>query len=102
LHALFTEGSIRGLMTRMGLAPTRMARPSTIVARAEDEFTVAEIAAQLNMPEGTIYSWLYKQRLTARRVEAADRSLWLVRLGEVQQLLSQRGAGGRLPTRQPS
>jgi DNA invertase Pin-like site-specific DNA recombinase len=98
----FTEGSIRGLMTRMGLAPTRMARPSTIVARAKDEFTVAEIAAQLNMPEGTIYSWLYKQRLTARRVEAADRSLWLVRLGEVQQLLSQRGAGGRLPTRQPS
>jgi hypothetical protein len=72
------------------------------LSRSEDEFIVAEIAAHLNMPEGTIYSWLYKQRLPARRVEAAERSLWLVQLKEVQQLLGQRGAGGRLPPRQPS
>lgn len=98
----FTDGSIRGLMTRMGLTPSRIVRPSTIVTRSEDEFTVAEIAAHLDMPEGTIYSWLYKQRLPARRVEAAERSLWLIRLKEVQHLLSKRGGGGRLPSRQPS
>ncbi|HEX2940434.1 MAG TPA: recombinase family protein [Rhodopila sp.] len=98
----FTAGSIRGLMTRMGLAPSRKVRPSTIVERSENEFSVAEIAARLNIPEGTIYCSLYKQRLPARRVEAAERSLWLVRLSEVQQLLRQRGIGGRLPSRKPS
>lgn len=64
----------------MGLAPSRMVWLSTIVERSKDEFTVAEISVRLNIPEGTIYCWLYRQRLPARRVEAAERSLWLIRL----------------------
>jgi len=72
------------------------------VVRDEGEFTPAEIAARLNMPEGTVYTWIYKGRLAARRAEAADRSLWLVRLDDVELLLRQRGPGGRLPPRQPA
>ncbi|GAC1547217.1 MAG: hypothetical protein NVS2B7_22840 [Herpetosiphon sp.] len=93
----FTEGSVRALMTRMGLPPAWMTRPSTIMARADGEFTVAEIAGRLNLPEGTVYAWLYKHRLPARRVEVADRSLWLIRLEDVQKLLRSRGTSGRLP-----
>jgi excisionase family DNA binding protein len=84
-------------MTRMGLIPARLARPSAVVVRDKGEFTPAEIAARLNMPEHTVYTWIYKGRLTARQAMAADRSLWLVRLDEVEQLLRQRGPGGRLP-----
>jgi AcrR family transcriptional regulator len=54
----FTEGSVRGLLTRMGVLSERPSRPSAIVARREGEFTVAEIAARLNLPEGTVYSWI--------------------------------------------
>jgi DNA invertase Pin-like site-specific DNA recombinase len=97
----YRESGVRSLMTRMGLVPARLARPTVIVARNAGEFTPAEIAARLNMPEGTIYSWLYKDRLPARRAEAADRSLWLIRIEEVERLLRQRGPGGRLPPRQP-
>ena len=89
-------------MTRMGLIPARLARPTAIVARNAGEFTPAEIAGRLNMPEGTVYSWLYKDRLPARRAEAANRSLWLIRLEDVERLLRQRGPGGRLPPRQAS
>jgi excisionase family DNA binding protein len=98
----YRESGVRSLMTRMGLIPARLARPTAIVARGAGEFTPAEIAARLNMTEGTIYLWVYKARLPARRAEAADRSLWLIRLEDVEQLLRQRGPGGRLPPRQPS
>lgn len=96
----YRESGVRSLMTRMGLIPARLARPTAVVARNEGEFTPAEIAARLNMPEGTVYSWLYKGFLLARRADAADRSLWLIRLADVEQLLLQRGPGGRLPSRQ--
>ena len=98
----YRESGVRSLMTRIGLIPVRLARPSAVVARNEGEFTPTEIAARLNMPEVTVYTWIYKGRLAARRAEAADRSLWLVRLDDVEHLIRQRGPGGRLPPRQMS
>lgn len=98
----YRESSVRSLMTRLGLIPARLARPSAVVARNEGEFTPTEIAARLNMPEVTLYTWIYKGRLAARRAEAADRSLWLVKLDDVEHLIRQRGPSGRLPPRQMS
>ena len=75
-------------------------RAGGLIIADEGEFTPTEIAARLNMPEVTVYTWIYKGRLAARRAEAADRSLWLLRLDDVERLLCQRGPGGRLPPRQ--
>ena len=80
-----------------GLLPTSQKRPSAIVARHEGELTVAEAAARLNLPEGTIYCWLHKQRLPARRVTAGWHTLWLLRLEDAERLTSERSPGGRLP-----
>ena len=88
---------MRALLTRMGVLSMSPKRPSAVAVRHQDELTVAEIAARLNLPEGTIYNWLYKRRLSARRVAAAWHTLWLVRLEDVEALLRQRLAGGRLP-----
>ena len=60
---------------------------------------MTEIAARLNLPEGTVYNWLYKARLPARRVVAAWHTLWLVRLEDVEALLQQRAGAARLPPR---
>jgi excisionase family DNA binding protein len=95
----FTEGSVRALLTRMGVVSNSPKRPSAVVARCAGEFTVTEIAARLNLPEGTIYSWLYKGRLPAHRVVAAWHTLWLVRLEDVEALLRQRAGAARLPPR---
>jgi len=94
-----TEGSVRALLTRMGVVSTSPKRPSAVVARRAGEFTVTEIASRLNLPEGTVYNWLYKGRLPARRVEAAWHTLWLVRLEDVKALLQQRMGAARLPPR---
>ena len=67
------------------------------MARRAGEFTVTEIASRLNLPEGTVYNWLYKGRLPARRVEAAWHTLWLVRLEDVKALLQQRMGAALLP-----
>lgn len=98
----FTEGSVRALLTRMGVLSTSPKRPSAVVVRHQDELTVAEIAARLNLPEGTVYNWLYKGRLPARRVAAAWHTLWLLRLGDVEALLRQRAGRSRLPPRHAS
>jgi excisionase family DNA binding protein len=95
----FTEGSVRALLTRMGVGSNSPKRPSAVVARRADEFTVSEVAARLNLPEGTVYNWLYKGRLPARRIVAAWHTLWLVRLEEVEALLRQRAGSARLPPR---
>ncbi|HVI36132.1 MAG TPA: recombinase family protein, partial [Gaiellales bacterium] len=95
----FTEGSVRALLARMGVVSTSPKRPSAVVARRTDELTVTEVAARLNLPEGTVYNWLYKGRLPARRVVAAWHTLWLVRLEEVEALLRQRAGAARLPPR---
>jgi excisionase family DNA binding protein len=90
---------VRALLTRMGVLSTSPKRPSAVAVRHQDELTVAEIAACLNLPEGTIYNWLYKGRLPARRVVAAWHTLWLVRLEDVEALLRQRAGAARLPPR---
>jgi len=95
----FTEGSVRALLTRMGHISTSPERPSAVVERQADKSTVAEIAAHLNIPEGTIYSGVYKHRLPVRRVKAAWHTLYLLHLGDVEQLLRGRTQGGRLPAR---
>ena len=95
----FTEGSVRALLTRMGVVSTSPKRPGAVVTRHAGEFTVAEIAARLNLPEGTACNWLYKGRLPARRVVAAWHTLWLVRLEDVEALLRQRAGAARLPPR---
>jgi DNA invertase Pin-like site-specific DNA recombinase len=95
----FTEGSVRALLARMGVLSNSPKRPSAIATRHEGELTVTEAAARLNLPEGTIYSWLYKRRLPARQVAAAWQTIWLVRLKDIEMLLHQRTAGGRLPPR---
>src|SRR6195952_4164959 len=95
----FTEGSVRALLTRMGHISTSPKRPGAVVERQAGESTVAEIAAHLNIPEGTIYSWIYKNRLSVRRIKAAWHTLHLLHLSDVEQLLRERTQGGRLPAR---
>jgi DNA invertase Pin-like site-specific DNA recombinase len=95
----FTEGSVRALLTRMGHISTSPKRPSAVVERQAGESTVTEIAARLNIPEGTIYSWVYKHLLPVRRVKAAWHTLYLLHLSDVEQLLRGRTKGGRLPAR---
>ncbi|MBK3735624.1 DNA-binding protein [Azospirillum brasilense] len=75
-----TEKGVRSWLQRRGLLPDGRHRPTLVVERAPDEFTVAELSVRLGVPEGTIYRWLYKGLVPARRAPAVSQNLWLVRL----------------------
>ena len=71
---------VRVLLSRQGI---RMGTPkqqlSREIAREADEWTLSELAQQLQMPEPTLYSWLRKGQINAKRVAVtANRSLWII------------------------
>ncbi len=61
----FSADMVRSLLVRQGLS-TSKARPRK-VDRERDEWTLPELAYTLEMPLPTLYSWLRKGRLKARR-----------------------------------
>ena len=73
-RATFTADMVRSLLVRQGLSTSR-ARPRS-VAREADEWTLPDLAYALEMPLPTLYSWLRKGHLQARR-EAVSRQ-WLI------------------------
>jgi hypothetical protein len=47
-------------------------------AKIGDEWTILELAHQLQMPYQTLYAWVYKGHLKARRTTRTPHPLWLV------------------------
>jgi hypothetical protein len=74
--------TFNGPMIRELLAKTNLAkncRQAKIVAeRAPDEWTLNELARKLNMSHVTLYSWLKKGKLSARRVIIESKPIWLI------------------------
>jgi len=86
----FTADMVGSLLVRQGLSsPT--ARPRS-VAREADEWTLPELAYTLEIPHPTLYAWLRKGHLQARR-DAMSRQ-WLIwaNEGELQRLRALRQA----------
>jgi DNA invertase Pin-like site-specific DNA recombinase len=70
----FTAAMVGSLLARQGLCPSP-SRPRS-VARNPDEWTRSELAYSLGMPEPTLYSWLRKGHLKARRDKGSGQ--WLI------------------------
>ena len=89
----FNTPMVRSLLGRLGLrGPTRVK-----VQRTPQEWTVPELACTLAIPQPTLYAWLYKGRLKARRDNTSPNGVWLVHAdkAEIARLKSLR-AGSRL------
>ena len=48
------------------------------------EWTLNELSLTLDMPVQTLYAWLRKGELKARKVNTATRALWLVRANKAE------------------
>jgi DNA invertase Pin-like site-specific DNA recombinase len=72
----FNAAMVGDLETRLGL---RTPPPAAVVPhRGADEWTLAELAHRLDMPQPTLFAWLRRGRLRGRQVPHAARSLWLI------------------------
>jgi DNA invertase Pin-like site-specific DNA recombinase len=86
----FTAEMVGSLLARQGLRSSP-SQPRS-VARKTDEWTRSELAYTLDMPEATLYSWLCKGHLKARRDEGSGQWLIWAEARERQRLRSLRQA----------
>jgi DNA invertase Pin-like site-specific DNA recombinase len=94
----FNAAMVANLLARQGVSagsPTR--RQAPWVDRQADEWSVRELALELDMPAITLFSWLRKGVLQARRVERGGHRQWLIRAdgAEVERLRALRSVPRR-------
>jgi DNA invertase Pin-like site-specific DNA recombinase len=95
----FTAGMVRDLLHRTGV-PTapRRAWVARLKEREPGELTIDELVVRLGIPYSTIYSWIQRGAVTARKVPVLTHNLWLIRVDEAElSLLRQRRHGTAIP-----
>ena len=99
----FTAAMVCRLLGRQGARPRARHAPSLAIERqAPTEWTLLELAAHLEMPYPSVYRWLQRGMLQARRAETRQRRpIWLVMAdaAEIERLRVLRPASP--PGRQP-
>jgi DNA invertase Pin-like site-specific DNA recombinase len=73
----FTALMVGRLLAREGLRSLAPARALPLV-RAADEWTLQALAQTVGIPQETLYAWLRRGRLTARRDTSASPPRWII------------------------
>ena len=94
----FTGPMVESLLARQGLrrgSPKQ--RHGADLSRAPDEWLLADLALALDMPPVTLFSWIRKGWVSARKLVHRGRSLWLIRAdsAECERLRQRRRAPRR-------
>jgi DNA invertase Pin-like site-specific DNA recombinase len=84
-RASFTADMVRQLLHRIGIsvAPHR-GWVTRLKQREPGELTIGELVARLGIPYSTIYTWIQRGVVTARKVPVLSHSLWLIRVDEAE------------------
>ena len=92
----FNASMTSALLQRQGLLAAS-GRVRSDFKRRGREMTLGELALELDMPSPTVYSWLRKGHLMARRDRTSSRPRWLVKAtkAELERLRSLREAAPR-------
>lgn len=92
-RATFNAAMVLTLLHRQGIRSACRA-PAHDVARRADELTLPELAQRLAVPQPTLYAWLRKGQLKARRDTSRSPPLWLIQAdtAEIERLQALRSA----------
>lgn len=97
-RATFNAPMVASLLTRRGLSSGSARQHGTAtLERDADEWTLKELALELEMPPVTLHRWMTKGQVRAREVRHAGHTLWLLWAdqAEVQRLRDLRAAPRR-------
>ncbi len=73
------------LLTRQGLQSGSARQQHTHkIQRKPNEWTLKELARELQMPEITLYRWLRRGKLKARQEAQSSRSIWLIQADKTE------------------
>ena len=92
-RATFNAAMVLTLLHRQGIRSACCA-PAHEVARRANELTLPELAQRLAIPQPTLYAWLRKGQLKARRDTSSSPPLWLIQAdaAEIEPLQALRSA----------
>jgi DNA invertase Pin-like site-specific DNA recombinase len=74
----FNAPMVRRLLTTAGVIEPNPRGPRALPERQADEWTIRELAAELGLPQPTLYNWVRAGRLRSRSVSAGASSAKLV------------------------
>jgi hypothetical protein len=92
--AVFNDQQVRGIIDKHGIRQSAKGRPAVLTGLAPGEWSVPGLSAELGMPTASIYNWIYRGWITARRAPG-DRN-WIITADE-QQLRELRERRARPP-----
>jgi DNA invertase Pin-like site-specific DNA recombinase len=78
----FSHQQVRTLITQHGIRSQPKGRPAVLTSLAPGEWSVPSLAAELGMPTATIYNWIYRGWITARRTPASKN--WIIAADDQQ------------------
>jgi DNA invertase Pin-like site-specific DNA recombinase len=74
----FNPPMVRHLLIAAGIIAPNSRRPRVLPERQPDEWTIRELAAELGVPQPTVYNWVQNGRLLSRSVKVGGGSAKLV------------------------
>jgi len=74
----FNGPMVRRLLVGAELIETRRREPLAILERCPDEWTIGELAEEIDTPQSTIYNWVQKGRLSSRSIKVGGMNAKLV------------------------
>ena len=69
---------VHHLLSKTGIVTPKYRRRCPNIDRDPDEWTIAELARHIPMPEPTLYTWVQQGRLRSRTVAISGRKFTLV------------------------
>ena len=90
----FTGGQVRTLISQRNIRSQRKGRPAVLTALAPGEWSVPGLSAELGMPTASIYNWIYRGWITARRAPGTRN--WIITADD-EQMRQLRGRRARPP-----
>jgi DNA invertase Pin-like site-specific DNA recombinase len=80
----FNASMVQTLLLAQGLSSRRRCYSDHIEDRGANEWTMAELAHCLAIPQPTLFSWLQRGWLQGRQVAQAARRVWLIQADEAE------------------
>ncbi len=65
--AVFTDQQVRNIIDKHGIRENAKGRPAVLTDLGPGEWSVPGLSAELGMPTASIYNWIYRGWITARR-----------------------------------
>jgi DNA invertase Pin-like site-specific DNA recombinase len=80
----FNANMVQTLVAAQGLRSARTCTRDKIEDRSPNEWTIAELAHLLSIPQPTLFSWLRQGKLQGRQNSQTARRLWLIQADEAE------------------